>query len=397
MATRVFTDAELERLRSFPEINPDGLIRFFTLAKPHVEFVDPGRGRGPADRLGMAVQLCTLPWLGFVPDDVTCAPPAAVARLSQHLGIPMGELRGYAAREQTRTTHLGQVVRYLKWTVPDERTYKELDEFLLARAVEHDSPSLLFRLAREHRASSMVVRPGPVLLLEHVATARAAAKRETYDRYSHLLTGTRPAELDGLLVFDPAVKMTRPRWLTTPPVSDTPDAIKAEIGKLGFLRGLDAHTLDPSSVPAERRRHLTTVARRLTGQALERREPQRRYPVLLTRIAQSGRCPRQDEPGRGVGLEVLDVRFGRRGPVLAQILDRSQCQPASPRLHADGGSIDRSENASENLIPHQNSSQPPERVTSTRSQAGAVITELPRRQRTHGMSHRHTTPLHKPH
>ena len=51
MATRVFTDAELERLRSFPEINPDGLIRFFTLAKPHVEFVDPGRGRGPADRL----------------------------------------------------------------------------------------------------------------------------------------------------------------------------------------------------------------------------------------------------------------------------------------------------------------------------------------------------------
>ena len=76
MATRVFTDAELERLRSFPEINPDELIRFFTLTKADVEFVDPGRGRGPADRLGMAVQLCTLPWLGFVPDEVAAAPPA---------------------------------------------------------------------------------------------------------------------------------------------------------------------------------------------------------------------------------------------------------------------------------------------------------------------------------
>lgn len=31
MATRVFTDAELERLRAFPEINPAELIRFFTL------------------------------------------------------------------------------------------------------------------------------------------------------------------------------------------------------------------------------------------------------------------------------------------------------------------------------------------------------------------------------
>jgi hypothetical protein len=30
-----------------------------------VAFIDPGRGRGPADRLGLAVQLCTLPWLGF--------------------------------------------------------------------------------------------------------------------------------------------------------------------------------------------------------------------------------------------------------------------------------------------------------------------------------------------
>ena len=28
--------------------------------------------------LGVAVQLCTLPWLGFVPDEVAAAPAAAV-------------------------------------------------------------------------------------------------------------------------------------------------------------------------------------------------------------------------------------------------------------------------------------------------------------------------------
>lgn len=183
----VFTDTELARLRSFPEISPDELVRFFTLTTANVEFIDPGRGRGPSDRMGLAVQLCTLPWLGFVPDEVSAAPPAAVARLSQRLGIPMGELRGYGAREQTRTAHLGQVVRYLKWKVPDARTWKELDEFLLARAMEHDSPSLLFRLACEHLSSSMIVRPGPVALLKRVAAAREEAKRETYDRYRPLL------------------------------------------------------------------------------------------------------------------------------------------------------------------------------------------------------------------
>jgi hypothetical protein len=45
--------------------------------------IDPGRRRGPADRLGLAVTVCTPPWLGFVPDDVASAPPAAVARLAE--------------------------------------------------------------------------------------------------------------------------------------------------------------------------------------------------------------------------------------------------------------------------------------------------------------------------
>jgi Domain of unknown function (DUF4158) len=53
--------------------------------------------------LGVAVQLCTLRWLGFAPEDVPAAPAAAVARLSEKLGIPVGGLRGYGAREQTRS------------------------------------------------------------------------------------------------------------------------------------------------------------------------------------------------------------------------------------------------------------------------------------------------------
>jgi hypothetical protein len=54
-----------------------------------------------------------------------------------------------------------------------------------------------------------------------------------------------------------------------------------------FLRGLDAHTLDLSVLPAERRRFLATVGRRLTAQALQRREAERRYPILLTLLSQS--------------------------------------------------------------------------------------------------------------
>jgi hypothetical protein len=94
MSERMFSREQYEQLRSFPEISRDELFRYFTLTPADVAFVDPGGGRGPADRLGIAVQLCTLPWLGFVPGDVAAAPQAAVARLAEQLGLDPGRCRG---------------------------------------------------------------------------------------------------------------------------------------------------------------------------------------------------------------------------------------------------------------------------------------------------------------
>ncbi|GAA3516779.1 hypothetical protein FHR32_008682 [Streptosporangium album] len=73
MSEKMFSREQLEQLRSFPDIGRDELITHFTLTPADVAFVDPGRGRGPADRLGMAVMVATLPWLGFVPDEVGSA------------------------------------------------------------------------------------------------------------------------------------------------------------------------------------------------------------------------------------------------------------------------------------------------------------------------------------
>ncbi|MFI0446329.1 hypothetical protein [Actinomadura sp. 6N118] len=46
----MFSEEQLERLRSFPDIGRDDLIRFFTLS-PTWRFVDPRRA--PGDRLGL--------------------------------------------------------------------------------------------------------------------------------------------------------------------------------------------------------------------------------------------------------------------------------------------------------------------------------------------------------
>jgi len=116
--TRFLSDAQIEQLRGFPGISDDELLRYFTLTADDVEFVDPGRGRDASQRLGLAVQLCTLPWLGFVPSDVSAAPPVAVARLATSLAVDPGVLGEYGVREQTRSDHLRLVADRLGWGFP---------------------------------------------------------------------------------------------------------------------------------------------------------------------------------------------------------------------------------------------------------------------------------------
>lgn len=88
-------------------------------------FVDPGRGRGPADRLGLAVAVCLLPWLGFVPDDVAAAPRAAVVRLAEQLRVDPDVLRSYGRRAKARTEHLRLAAAYLGWRAPTTLELKE--------------------------------------------------------------------------------------------------------------------------------------------------------------------------------------------------------------------------------------------------------------------------------
>ena len=79
MPTQFLSRSEIERLESFPEeIDRDELAEHFRLAGEDLEFVRSQYG--PEGQLGIAVQLCTLRWLGFIPEDLTAAPAAAVTR-----------------------------------------------------------------------------------------------------------------------------------------------------------------------------------------------------------------------------------------------------------------------------------------------------------------------------
>src|SRR3712207_2692872 len=105
MPVQLFTDAERARRNRFPEtIAYEDLVAFFTLSERDLDSIP--RYSAAHNRLGYALQLCALRFMGFVPDDLTTAPAAAVAFLAQQLKVDPEVLPAYGARAHTRQDHL---------------------------------------------------------------------------------------------------------------------------------------------------------------------------------------------------------------------------------------------------------------------------------------------------
>jgi hypothetical protein len=100
----MFSAEQPEQLRSFPDIGRDDLIRYFTLTQADVGFVDPGRGRGPADRLGLAVRVST------------ALAVASTAGLVSHASLvipsPASFTSSRSRSEQTRSSRHGTISGY---------------------------------------------------------------------------------------------------------------------------------------------------------------------------------------------------------------------------------------------------------------------------------------------
>jgi hypothetical protein len=280
------TDAERDRLRRYPsDVPPEDLAAYFTLSDR--DLIQVRRQRGGPNRLGFALQLCTLRYLGFMPDALHSVPPAVLAHLAQQVGGPPDSFTAYGERPHTRTDHLQDVMAYLDFRKARPGDLRSLKAWLVERALEHDRPTLLLQLACEKLRTDRIVRPGPTRLERLVVTARQEAQHETFRLLTPLLSGECRALLDGLLIPDASRAGTTLAWLRRAAVSNSPKAILHNIERLEFLRRAGVARWVIGGLSPNRLKRLAQVARRATGQALQRMPEERRYPLLAAFLHQS--------------------------------------------------------------------------------------------------------------
>ncbi len=277
--------AERRELGAFPaQTGPEDVKAFFELSPEDLRFAFSHRGEA---RLGVAVQLCSLRWLGFVPDDLTELPQPVLLALCEQLEADPDDLALYGTRDQTRSDHFVAVRDRVGFRAFDHAERTRLEEWLARRAMEHERPKALHALACEQLRTGRVVRPAVDVLVRLIGAAREGAHAATSESLApQLIRPERVRKLDGLLELREPAGITWLEWLRTPAADSAPAAIVGQLEKFELLRSLSADEVDLSILAPGRVRILAADARRRSAWEISRLSATRRHPLMLVFIAE---------------------------------------------------------------------------------------------------------------
>ena len=283
MPVEFLTDEQAARYGRFAtDPTPEQLARYFFLSEADHALIAERRRKH--NKLGFAVQLCTLRYLGtFLPNPIE-VPAVVVEHLAQQLDLPPEVLIKYALREETRYSHRRTITEYLGYREFDEFQAFRLIRWIYAHlAVSVVRPSVLFDLATAHLISQKIVLPGVSFLARLIARVRERCTARTFEGLSQKLSTTQRKTLEDLLVL-PAGKWQTPlEVLRTPPSRVWALSLYQALHRVEQIRALGIGRIDLSDVPESRQAVLVRHAQTVRVQLIERLGEDRR---LATRFCQ---------------------------------------------------------------------------------------------------------------
>jgi TnpA family transposase len=106
------------------------------------------RRTGDQNRLGFAVILCCLRFLGFIPESFFNIPAETFKYLAGQPRINEAVIPTYQ-RIRTKQTQIQEILLYTGFRRSEKSDLEELEKWLAQRALEHDKPSFLLLILRK--------------------------------------------------------------------------------------------------------------------------------------------------------------------------------------------------------------------------------------------------------
>lgn len=308
MPVEFLTDEQAARYGRFAvDPTPEQLARYFFLSEADHALVAERRRKH--NKLGVAVQLCTLRYLGtFLPNPIQ-VPQVVVEHLAQQLDLPPDVFIRYALREETRYNHRRTITEYLG--------YREFDDFQVFRlirwiyahlAVSVIRPSVLFDLATAHLIAQKIVLPGVSVLARLIARVFERYTARTYAGLSRKLSVEQRKTLDDLLILPEGKWQTPLEVLRTPPTRVGAMSLHQALHRIEQIRAIGVSNVDLSEVPESRQAALVRHAQTVRVQLIERLTEGRRLATLLV-FLQHLECTATDDVLEMFEAQVNEMRL----------------------------------------------------------------------------------------
>ena len=256
------------------------LARYFHLDdKDHAVIA---KKRGGHNRLGFAVQLCTVRYLGTFLDDPMAVPAEVLYTLIRQLRMDGNESLAYGSGEQ-RWLHAAEIrVAYGYVEITEQQASFRLTRWLYALCwTGTDQPSVLFERATTWLVMHKVLLPGCTTLERYVARLCGRVEAKIWRSLADGIGKEQQAKLEGL-VFTPVGSRSSPLdHLRTGPVTVSGPSLIQALLRLRSVRELDIKLPLATSIPAVRIAALARFAGAAKASAVLRLPNPRRWPHWL--------------------------------------------------------------------------------------------------------------------
>lgn len=152
----ILSAAERESLLALPDTK-DELIRHYTFSESDLSIIR--QRRGPANRLGFAVQLCYLRFPGVILGVDEPPFPPLLRLVANQLKVGVESWDEYGQREQTRREHLVELQTVFGFQSFTMSHYRQAVQLLTELAMQTDKGIVLASALIEHLRRQSVILP----------------------------------------------------------------------------------------------------------------------------------------------------------------------------------------------------------------------------------------------